>query len=237
MAGLSRRFTEAGYTLPKYMLEARGKTLFEHAVLSFKNYFGDIPFLFIAREEADTAGFIDRHCRNLGIARFTVSILDRETRGQAETVALGLVEAGVAPDEPITIFNIDTFRPGFRFPDFLADGVDGYLETFIGSGANWSYVRPSGVGSDRVVETREKQEISQYCCTGLYHFSRARDFLDATAAEAEVPVEQLKGGELYVAPLYNRLIERGADIRFTVTPRAEVIFCGVPAEYDAFRAN
>ncbi len=235
MAGLSRRFTEAGYTVPKYMLEARGKTLFEHSVLSFEHYFADTPFLFIARDVADTKGFIERHCEALGIERHAIFMLDRETRGQAETVALGIEGSGVRADVPVTIFNIDTFRPGFRFPPVVDEGVDGYLETFVGSGANWSYVNPAAPGSDRVVETREKQEISEYCCTGLYHFRRSGDFMDATAAEAEMPPEQLKGGELYVAPLYNRLIANGADIRFTVVPREEIIFCGVPAEYDAFK--
>ena len=46
----------------------------------------------------------------------------------------------------------------------------------------------------------------------------------------------MEAGELYVAPLYNDLIERGLDVRFSVIPREEVVFCGVPAEYDAVRA-
>ncbi|EKO3985769.1 capsular biosynthesis protein, partial [Vibrio fluvialis] len=36
MAGMSSRFFKAGYSKPKYMLEAKGKTLFEHSVLSFE---------------------------------------------------------------------------------------------------------------------------------------------------------------------------------------------------------
>ncbi|MBD6989485.1 capsular biosynthesis protein, partial [Vibrio parahaemolyticus] len=39
MAGMSSRFFNAGYDKPKYMLEARGVTLFEHSILSFKKYF------------------------------------------------------------------------------------------------------------------------------------------------------------------------------------------------------
>jgi hypothetical protein len=42
--------------------------------------------------------------------------------------------------------------------------------------------------------------------------------------------------ELYVAPIYNLLIRRGADIRFHVIDESEVIFCGVPSEYAAFLA-
>ncbi|TOH10549.1 capsular biosynthesis protein, partial [Vibrio parahaemolyticus] len=39
MAGMSSRFFKAGYKLPKYMLEAHGKSLFEHSLRSFESYF------------------------------------------------------------------------------------------------------------------------------------------------------------------------------------------------------
>ena len=34
MGGLGSRFREAGYTVPKYMIEAKGKTLFEWSLIS-----------------------------------------------------------------------------------------------------------------------------------------------------------------------------------------------------------
>jgi hypothetical protein len=230
MAGLSRRFTEAGYKVPKYMLEAHGRTLFDYAVLSFAEYFESVPFLFIARDIADTPAFIRARCEALGIKDFHCVALQRETRGQAETVALGLQAAGIKADTPITIFNIDTFRPGFRFPDFM-DTSDGYLETFVGEGEAWSFVQPIAEGTDQVAETTEKRRISHFCCTGLYHFGRASAFLEAYGHDEKLSKEELQAGELYVAPLYNRLIAKGADIRFSIVPAEAVVFSGVPAEY------
>ena len=46
---------------------------------------------------------------------------------------------------------------------------------------------------------------------------------------------QLK--ELYIAPIYNLLIQDGLDIRYTLIARNEVIFCGVPSEYVEFLAH
>ncbi|HYG87187.1 MAG TPA: glycosyltransferase family 2 protein [Azospirillum sp.] len=235
MAGLSRRFAEAGFDRPKYMLEAQGRTLFSHAVGSFEAYFDILPFLFVVRDVADTPAFVAEECRRLGVRDARAAVLAHTTRGQAETVALGLRKAGIAPDETVTIFNIDTFRPGFRFPDsFDVAKVDGYLEVFEGEGANWSFVRPAEAGSDRVAETTEKRPISTLCCTGLYHFRHAGAFLSAFEEQAAWPAERLQGGELYVAPLYNTLIAAGADIRFHRIAREAVVFCGVPEEYDAF---
>jgi hypothetical protein len=230
MAGMSRRFTEAGYALPKYMLPLHGRSVFAHAVASFEHYFTTTPFLFIARDVADTAGFIAEQCRLLGIADARVAMLDRPTAGQAETVELGLAEAGIGAAEALTIFNIDTFRPGFRFPETpWWPGSDGYLEVFQGSGANWSYVRPAPDEPGRALETAEKRPISDLCCTGLYHFAHAGMFTTALAAERAAP----SAPELYVAPLYNHLISGGHPIHYHLVAPAEIIFCGVPAEYEA----
>ena len=234
MAGLSRRFTLAGYALPKYMLPVGDTTVFAHAVGSFAGLFADTPFLFIARHVAGTEEFLRRECARLGIADARIAMLEQETAGQAETVELGLREAGIGDDEPVTIFNIDTFRDRYAFPQAPWFGAsDGYLEVFRGAGANWSYVGPAeGVeagGEPLVARTTEKQPISDLCCDGLYHFARAGDFRSALAEERASPTLP----ELYVAPLYNHLIRAGRRIHYDVVPEQVITFCGVPAEYEA----
>ena len=233
MAGLSRRFTLAGYALPKYMLPVGDTTVFAHAVGSFSGLFADTPFLFIARHVAGTEEFLRRECARLGIADARIAMLEQETAGQAETVELGLREAGVGDDEPVTIFNIDTFRDRYAFPKapWFATS-DGYLEVFRGEGANWSYVGPAGAeagGEPLVARTTEKQPISDLCCDGLYHFARAGDFRAALAQERARPTLP----ELYVAPLYNHLIGAGRRIHYDMVPEQVITFCGVPAEYEA----
>lgn len=237
MAGLSRRFTEAGYDKPKYMLEAHGLFLFDLAVRSFAAYFDTLPFLFVTRDGVDASGFVEARCEALGISDWRIVTLDQPTRGQAETVAFGFERAGESAEQGITIFNIDTFRRDFMFPDFSPSRPDGFLETFEGEGENWSFVRPLAVGSDRAAEVSEKRRISRFCSTGLYHFARASDFLASFQASSNLPAGELDGGELYVAPLYNRLIAAGKDVRFVVIPAHLAVFCGVPAEYDAVRTG
>lgn len=229
MAGLSSRFTQAGYDLPKYMLPLHGRSVFAHAIGSFAPYFDSRPFLIIYRPVADTRAFLMRELERLPIRSVMLVELGAETRGQADTVALGLNRAAVSADAPLSIFNIDTFRPRFQFPNIDADG---WLEVFRGSGANWSFVRPADRGGNHVAETAEKRPISDLCCTGFYHFARAGDFMRAYAAEAAE-----LSTELYVAPLYNRLIARGADIRYHTIHAADAVFCGVPAEYEALLAD
>lgn len=233
MAGLSSRFFKAGFDKPKYMLEAHGKTLFEHSVASFERYFQSHPFMFIVRDIFATPAFVDQQCRQMGIANYQIVVLDQETRGQAETVYLALKKANTTKC-PVTIFNIDTFRPGFRFPEQALIG-DGFLDVFEGTGDNWSFARPAEDGSHRVLETAEKQPISNLCSTGLYHFSDVSDFLLSYEHYLSKPKEQWAKGELYVAPLYNHLIELGRSIFYNLIPREDVIFCGTPDEYRDFQ--
>lgn len=232
MAGLSSRFFKAGYDKPKYMLEAHGKTLFEHSVSSFQAYFKTERFLFIVRDVFHTPEFVRQKATSLGIYDFDVVILSAETRGQAETVSMGL-ESCKAYEGSLTIFNIDTFRPSFTYPKESLMG-DGYLDVFIGEGANWSFAEPKGDSSNRVLKTAEKKPISNLCCTGLYYFKHINDYLNSYTDYLEKPVVEWENGELFVAPLYNHLIQSGLDIRFNTISRHDVIFCGVPSEYTEF---
>jgi len=234
MAGLSRRFSVAGYTKPKYMLPIKNDTVFTRAISSFEAQFKFEKFLFIARPILDTENFLRKECYNLGITNAQIVMLEHDTAGQAETVEQGLQKVGIDGHEPITIFNIDTFRRDFQYPRqawFL--NSSGYLEVFYGSGSNWSYVKALTPSDEPLVEqTVEKQPVSNLCSNGLYHFAKTDDFLLALACERLQPSMP----ELYVAPLYNHLIAVGKHVHYFVVPLEVITFCGIPKEYEALVA-
>ena len=59
MGGLGSRFRNAGYKVPKFMIEIRGKTLFEWSLLSLDNLKGSAQFTFIAlKDENADVGLI-----------------------------------------------------------------------------------------------------------------------------------------------------------------------------------
>lgn len=232
MAGMSSRFFKAGFDKPKYMLDAHAKPLFDYAVESFKAYFSTEHFLFIIRDVYQTADFVKQRAEYLGIASFEVKVLDDETRGQAETVFLGTQHIEEKTTS-MTIFNIDTFRPDFRYPKEITNW-SGYLEVFTGSGDNWSFAKPISEQSTQVIETAEKRPISNLCSTGLYYFSSLSSFQDAYIDYLNKPQDEWEKGELYIAPLYNYLISKGEPIHYNLINRDEVIFCGVPDEYYEF---
>ncbi|TPV95175.1 MAG: capsular biosynthesis protein [Myxococcales bacterium FL481] len=229
MAGASHRFFEAGFTQPKYMLPLWGETVFSHAIGSFRRYFNSHRFCFIVRQQLSAIEFVQSEADRLGILTYDVVSLSHPTRGQADTALLGLRQSATAPEEPVTIFNIDTFRPGFRYPVLPDAHPDTcFLEAFLGGGDNCSFVEPIP-GTDSVMRTAEKQRISDLCSTGLYHFSEHRQFAAAVDAEARLPSQALP--EAYIAPVYNHLIKRGIDVRYVLIPSDEIVVCGTPDAY------
>lgn len=121
--------------------------------------------------------------------------------------------------------------------EFDLNEIDGYLETFVGSGANWSNILPDNEALQTVKLTAEKQEISQYCCTGLYYWRRKADFCRVFAKLKQQLPSQVQAGEYYIAPMYNYLISESKDIRYSVITESKVVFCGTPVEYQLFKSS
>jgi len=229
MAGLSSRFFKAGYEVPKYMLEVAGVTAFSKAVLSFSKYFSSEKFVFVVRDIYGTPDFVSQEVKELGILDFEIVVLDRETRGQAETVYLATKT--IEGDDSIIVFNIDTFRPNYTKPSFIGQ-CDGYLEVFSAPGEHWSFVLPKDC--ENVSKTTEKDRVSDLCSDGLYYFKSKCEFesLYEAASERDETVK----GEYYIAPLYNSLIERGKTIKYQKIELSEIEFCGTPEEYETLKS-
>lgn len=229
MVGKSSRFFKEGYTEPKYKLLIDGISVFENSVRSFQKYFLTDKFLFLVRSDYNAADFVRENVQKMGILDYSIIVFSEETQGQADTVYQGLAEASsyISSDEPIYIFNIDTFRPGFEKSPQSAK--DGYLEVFRGEGTHWSFAL-AGEGS-QVLRTTEKERISDLCSNGLYYFRTSAMFNEAF--EDSLKRDLKAKGEYYIAPLYNYLIEKGLSIGYEIIPPEGIVFCGTPEEYHA----
>ncbi|RPF00124.1 capsular biosynthesis protein [Vibrio crassostreae] len=239
MAGMSSRFFREGYNIPKYKLEAHGKTLFEHSVLSFKQYFNTEYFVFIVKDDKyNPAEFVNKKALELGIVNYQVITLEHNTKGQAETVYLGVSQLKgldiVSKKHPgLTVFNIDTIHLKFKKYEPVTN-LNGYLEVFEGEGDNWSYIKPMCKLNRTVKETAEKKAISNLCSNGLYYFEDFYLFEEAFLEYSSISTQLWTNGELYIAPLYNSLIEKGKSIKYKIVDRESIIFCGTPEEYKMY---
>ena len=113
----------------------------------------------------------------------------------------------------------------------LPTSVDGVLDVFRAQGDRWSFARIDEQG--RVLETAEKRRISDWATTGLYYFRRGADFV--RHADRMIDAGDRSNREFYVAPIYNRMIAAGADIR--ANPVDEVWVLGTPEDLARFEAE
>jgi NDP-sugar pyrophosphorylase family protein len=227
MAGAGVRFQQAGYKTPKWALPLGDRTVFEWSLLSFSKLFEKERFLIVHREDDSVTEFVKTTATRIGVKNIDVVRLDSPTRGQAETVNNGLLKASVPPDEPITIFNIDTMRPGYE-PNTRQLTSDGWLECVYAAGDHWSFIAEDFDEPGRVQKVAEKKRISDNCSTGLYYFSE-RHVFDDTFAEECINWQK---GELFVAPLFNHAVRRGYRVLFDHISENDVFFSGTPAEYE-----
>ena len=222
MAGLSSRFFNAGFCLPKYMLPLDGETIFEWSVKSFEKYFHSDRFLFIVTEHFNAPVFVNEKIQHMGILNYEVVVLKNNTLGQADTVFQGIQHLDT--DEELLVFNIDSRLENFEKLEPL-DQIEGYLEVFQGEGDHWSFVLPKD--DNQVLQTAEKHRISSLCSNGLYYFNSSQRFKQYVQQEIDKGVQN----ELYIAPLYNHYIRDGYNIVFKEVTVDDINFCGTPAEY------
>lgn len=91
MAGLGSRFRKAGYNCPKYMIKAKGKTLFEWSMDSLIGYNEHVSkYVFVVRKEEVTEEFIKQKMLKYGIDNVEVIGIDYLTDGQATTCMLAI---------------------------------------------------------------------------------------------------------------------------------------------------
>ena len=228
MAGLGTRFKKVGYTCPKYMIEAKNKTLFEWSMDSLIGYNDHVEkYVFVIRKEDNSELFIREKIAKYGIKNIDVVEIDYMTDGQATTCMLAIPFCN--PDLPIMVYNIDTYVEPYelKFDDISGDG---HIPCFYAEGDHWSFAKTDENGN--VIEVREKNRISDNCTLGAYYFSSAALYKELY--ESYYEKNELEKNEKYIAPIYNYLIEKNKPVTISIIDKNKVHALGTPAELNEF---
>lgn len=233
MAGLGSRFKKAGYTVPKYEIAVRGRTLFAWSMESLEGYFAnDNDYYFIVRKEDGAGDFIRKEWERItgSAERIRTIEPDAPTDGQATTAMLA------APywnkDDSLLIYNIDTYVEAGALKLADIEG-DGFIPCFCAEGDHWSFVATDDRGD--AIEVREKERISDNCTLGAYYFKTCRLYEQLYTSYYRDGANMEKG-EKYVAPLYNHMIAQGMKVRICLVDPERVHVLGTPEELEAFSA-
>lgn len=233
MGGLGSRFIKAGYKVPKYMIEAKGKTLFEWSMDSLTDYNqGVSKYIFVVRKEDNAREFILEKCKKYDFTSLGIEIhiveLDGLTDGQATTAMMAIPYC--KEDESIMIYNIDTY---VESGELRLDAIhgEGHIPCFHADGEHWSFAKCDENG--KVVEVREKVRVSDNCTLGAYYFSSASLYREVYE-EYYADGTKLEKGEKYVAPLYNYMLQKGMEVTISIIDFDKVHVLGTPEELETF---
>ena len=236
MAGMGTRFRNAGYNVPKYQIEARGRTLFQWSMESLTGFQNDTnSYYFVVRRADNSEEFIKNTCKEMGIEQIRIISIDAMTDGQATSAML------CAPfwdkEDGLMIYNIDTYVEAGCMNQSQIRG-DGFIPCFHAPGDHWSFVRLDDSG--KAAEVKEKERISDNCTLGAYYFKTAQLYENLyeeyynqrTDRSDDEPAAQRK--ERYIAPMYGYLIKKGGQVYISNIESSKVHVLGTPEELKVF---
>ena len=219
-AGSGIRYQRAGIKVPKPLINVGGKTLLEHTLDSFAVAHSDIIVIAVQKKH-----FVKRMLEARLARRFRCQMiywveLEDILPGQLATANYAVtrcfsLDKISSIEYNLWIHNCDT---GFYWPDqFQPIASYGSMPVIKADGEQWSFGKPDPNDNSRAIEIAEKKRISNLASIGLYGFRTCSDFLEQSTY-------QLKSGKLlnnehYIAPMLQRLIEEGKEIKLPVVDK------------------
>lgn len=232
MAGRGSRFVNAGYKMPKPLIDVNGHCMIEWVVKNLTPN-GDHRFIFLCLKEhidkfnlPEILGKIAPGC--------VIVPVDHVTEGAACTVLLA--EDFINNDDELMIANSDQYVACDINEYIKSQGdYDGLIMTMYADDDKWSFIAFDEKGY--VTMVREKEVISNEATVGIYNFQRGSDYVKY--AHKMIDRNLRVKNEFYVAPVYNLLIEEEKKIVYkNIGSVGNGMYgLGVPEDLNAFLTN
>jgi len=228
MAGNGSRFSQAGYTFPKPLIEVHGKPMIQVVV---ENLAVDANFIFVVqkshREKYNLDSMLSLICPGCKIVE-----VDSVTEGAACTVLLA--KEFIDNDESLVIANSDQFIEWNSLEFFYKmneQNLDAGIVSFRATHPKWSYAKVDDDGF--VTEVAEKNPISDIATVGVYYWKHGKDFVKY--AESMISKDIRVNNEFYVCPVFNEALLGGLKIKtFDI---ANMWGIGTPEDLNYFLEN
>ncbi len=232
MAGRGSRFANAGYKMPKPLIDVKGYYMIEWVV---KNLTPSCEhrFIFLCLQEHIDHFGLPEYLEKIAPGCIVISV-NQVTEGSACTVLLS--EKYINNDDELMIANSDQYVD-CDINEYIKvqEDNDGLIMTMYANDDKWSFIAFDD--QKLVTMVREKEVISNEATVGIYNFKYGKDFV--SYAHKMIDLDLRVKGEFYVAPIYNMLIDDGKKIVFhnIGSVGAGMYGLGVPEDLDAFLAH
>jgi NDP-sugar pyrophosphorylase family protein len=200
MAGAGSRFSVAGYSNPKPFIEFNNKMMIEHVLASFDSI--KAKFILVLQEK-----FLTEQKEQLEKLKSSHNLefatVPKLTMGAAITALAS--HKKINPNYDIIFADSDNIFDKNDILNFIQEtrkhNLDGALLTIKSDRPCYSYAKVDDNGF--LIETREKEVISNHAITGVYYFKSLEQFKDSSI---DLIVESdLSKGEFYMSNVFNHL--------------------------------
>lgn len=226
MAGRGSRFAEAGYEMPKPLIDIFGHPMIEYVIRNISPKC-EHRFVFICQQEHIDRFKLDEQLKKMAPGCIVIPIT-YITEGAACTVLLA--EQYINSDNPMMIANSDQYveMDVNGYLDAMGQ-ADGLIMTMPANHPKWSYIKFDE--NNWVTMVREKEVISNEATVGIYNYRRGSDFVKY--AHQMINKDIRVNNEFYVAPVYNEMIEADMKIGYC-NVGSKMHGLGTPADLELF---
>ena len=215
MSGMGNRFVEAGYSIPKPLIEIDGKPIIEHVINLFP---GETKFTFICNSlhlrETNMKTILHKICPS-------GQIIEIKSHKKGPVFAISQIFDLIDDNEEI-IVNYCDFGTYWNYKDFLqktrncnADGsipsYKGFHPHMLGT-TNYAFIKEF---DQWLIEIKEKEpftnnRMNEFASNGTYYFKKGsyiKKYFDEILNS-----EQNINGEFYVSLVYNLLVRDNLNV-------------------------
>lgn len=206
MAGAGSRFSSAGYTFPKPLIEVNGKPMIQ-AVVENLNINANYVYI-VQQEHYDKYNL--KQLLNLITPNCKIVTVNGLTEGAAVTTLLA--REYIDNDSPLLMANSDQivdWNSSETMYAFTTDNSDAGMLTFTATHPKWSFAK---LGEDGfVTQVAEKNPISDVATVGVYFWKHGSDYVKY--ADQMISNNTRTNNEFYVCPVFNEAIADGKRVR------------------------
>lgn len=259
MAGRGSRFAAVAdqnpeYKKPKPLINVKGKPMVWWALKSLpfvelpdrpattENRVTDKDLIFICLRQHEEEHNVTEVLKKTFGTNINIILIPEVTRGATETVLKA--KDFINNDEELIVSDSDHHFDGTELYKTIknkTEDISGIIPVFVPADKDpkWSYALTDKDLNVLAVGEKDAELAAKgaYANIGGYYFSKGKIFVEE--AEAMIKNNDVYGApgkqEFYVAPMYQRLLDKGLKIKVAVIPK--VWGLGTPKDLEDFLAN
>lgn len=233
-AGEGSRFRKEGYTDPKPFINVIDKWMILWVLNNFSIRNRVCHFIFICRDEHLQSYDFDSKLKQYFEGTLnTWEIVTVKTLTDGALCSVLKSRKSINNEDGLLITNSDQFLlwdPNNFIELIDKTDCDASTVTSFSNHPKWSYVSLDQDGY--VIQSKEKEVISNICNVGVFYFKHGKDFVEA--ADDLIHRNERVGGEFYVAPSMNFIVKMGGKILNYPISNQAFLPMGIPEDLNRF---